>query len=147
MNKTLITILRWIAVLPAAILAGICAYLILFLWLLISETALVATIWEWISTGDFQLLFKYNEGLGLDMIILMIVFRGLSAAAFVYFGQKVAPVGKNIVAVVLATMRSLFGLIAIASLVVNDGTWLQYLCDIGGIAGAIITAVYICKEE
>lgn len=147
MNNTLKNALRWIAVLPAAILAGICAYLILFLWLLISETALVATIWEWISTGNFQLLFEYNEGLGLDMIILMIVFRGLSAAAFVYFGQKVAPVGKNIVAVVLATMRSIFGLIAIASLVVNDGTWLQYLCDIGGIAGAIITAVYICKED
>lgn len=147
MNNTLKNALRWIAVLPAAILAGICAYLTLFLWLLISETALVATIWEWISTGNFQLLFEYNEGLGLDMIILMIGCRGLSAAAFVYFGQNVAPAGKNIVAIVLATMRSLFGLITIASLVVNDGTWLQYLCDIGGIAGAIITAVYICKED
>ena len=147
MNKPLKNALGWIAVLPAAILAGICAYLILFLWLLISETALVATIWEWISTGNFQLLFEYNEGLGLDMIILMIVCRGVSAAAFVYFGQNVAPAGKNIVAIVLATMRSLFGLITIASLVVNDGTWLQYLCDIGGIAGAIITAVYICKED
>ena len=147
MNNTLKNALRWIAVLPAAILAGICAYLILLLWLLISEMALVATIWEWISTGNFQLLFEYNEGLGLDMIILMIVCRGLSAAAFVYFGQNVAPAGKNIIAIVLATMRSLFGLITIASLVVNDGTWLQYLCDIGGIAGAIITAVYICKED
>lgn len=141
--------LRWIAVLPAAILAGICALLILFLGLLISETALAATIWEWISTGNFQLLFEYNynEGFGLDLIIYMIVCRGLSAAAFVYFGQNVAPAGKNIVAIVLATMRSLFGLITIASLVVNDGTWLQYLCDIGGIAGAIITAVYIYKED
>ena len=152
-NKTLITVLRWIAVLPGAILASGAIYLLLVLLLIFSETSIVSTILESIFRGEFTLILKPYSPLGetnifsLEIILLSIIYTAISAATFVYAGQKIAPTGKHIVATVLATTRSLVGIISIIGLVISSGECISYLSVISGIAGAIAAAIYIWKEE
>lgn len=120
MNNTLKNVLRWIAVLPAAIAA-------------MAGVTLLGYLFSDIDPN-------YNPLIGL-----------FASAAFVAGGAYTAPCGKKIVAIVLTTIKCLLPIIGmlISALADNLGEykWYEWLNIVAIIAGAIITAVYICKEE
>ena len=156
-NKTLTTILRWIAVLPAAVLASACVFLLLTLLTVFHEASIISTIWESIANGEFTLMVKpYSELcetniIGPVFITLNLVRPAVASAAFVYAGAYTAPSGRKAVATVLATIKCVLPLIgilfAITTSSVEEYKWYEWLNIVAIIAGAVITAVYIWKEE
>lgn len=119
-KETLITILRWIAVLPAAVGAMLAVTL---LGCLFSDIAP-----------------NCNPLIGL-----------FAPVAFVATGAYTAPSGIKAVATILATLKSLlpiFGIV-IAAMVntLDEYRWYEWLNIVATIAGAVVTAVYVWKEE
>lgn len=147
-KESLINALRWIAVLPAAVLAEILVYAISVLILFLLETSVFATIWQSIKNGEFTLMFDSYcyETLSLELIILFVVCRAIAAGAFVSFGSTVAPKGKKVVSIVLATMNSFLKIITIVFLIIGGANFIEYIVLIGGVIGAIVSAYSICKE-
>lgn len=119
-NKTLITILRWIAVLPAAVGAMLAVTL---LGCLFSDIAP-----------------NCNPLIGL-----------FASVAFVATGAYTAPSGIKAVATILATLKSLlpiFGIVVAAMAnTLDEYRWYEWLNIVAIIAGAVVTAVYVWKEE
>ena len=152
-KETLILILRWIAVLPAAVLASACVFLLLTLLTVFQEASIISTIWESIANGEFILMLEpYSELcetniIGPVFITLNFVYPAAASAAFVYAGAYTAPRGKNIVSIILATIISLIGIISIIGFIMTNAGFVEYLSTLCSIAGAIIVATYVWKEE
>lgn len=156
-NKTLKTILRWIAVLPAAVLAGACVFLLLTLLTVFHEVSIISTIWESIANGEFTLMVKPDSELsefnviGTVFITLNFICPAAASAAFVYAGAYTAPSGRKAVATVLATIKCMLPIIgitlAIISSTVDEYKWYEWLNIVAIVVGAIAAAIYIYGKE
>ena len=119
-KETLILILRWIAVLPAAVAAAFGVTLLGYLFSDIDP--------------------NYNPLIGL-----------FSSVIFVVAGAYTAPSCRKAVAIVLATIKSILPIIGITLAIITSSVaeykWYEWLNIVAIIAGAVIAAVYIWKEE
>lgn len=133
-NKTLITILRWIAVLPAAVLGAILANIV----------AIVFQYIESIFIGT-----PINDGcISIVEIILCGIRNAIFGAAFVAAGWYVAPYHKNTVKIVLTTIFVLLNIILAAMYIsgfahTNWETWTGIICSV---AGSIIVNGYLNED-
>lgn len=126
-NKTSITILRWIAVLPASVIGSVAANLI-------------GSLYALINSGGYS-WYTGSNAIGIVEIILFALQNALTGAAFVGAGWYVAPSHKKAVRTVLATVVTCICILSVALVITaNTGTWDIYISAIAAIAGAIYAA-------
>lgn len=129
-NKTLVTILRWIAVLPAAVLGAIVGNLI---------GLMNSGGYSWYTGGEIS---------GLTGFVFFVLQNLFVGAGFVAAGWYVAPRGKRTVAIVLATLAVCVCALSIFLAVVNDlADWKLYLSAAVTVGGAIGAAVNLDEEK
>lgn len=121
-NPKLTETLRWILVLPAAIIGALIAF------------AFMRFI-HWLG-GKSNFDFFYNH------IISAVVFGG----AFVYSAAYVAPKYKVKVAIIFAILLSLASIFTIFLCLINK-SYFDAIKDISAIVGAIATAIYISYNK
>ena len=127
MKKTLITILRWIAVLPMSIIGSLLANLI-------------GTIYTWINSGGYS-WYTGNNHTGVVEIVLFAVQNILTGATFVAAGWYVSPKHKNTVKTILATLVTIICITSVVlAIITNTAEWHLYLSAVTTAGGAIYTA-------
>lgn len=130
-NKTLITILRWIAVLPAAVLGAI----------LVNAIAIIFQYIETIFIGA-----PINDGsISIVEIMQCAIRNGFFGAAFVAAGWYVAPNYKNVVKIVLTTTLVLLNII-LAAMYINgfaNTNWETWVGIVFSIIGSIVVNKYL----
>ena len=118
-KETLITILRWIAVLPAAVAA-------IAVWVLI----------DYLFGSD---VVKFNP-----------ISNFFGNLFFVGVGAYVAPYGRKIVSVVLATIKVVLPIVIVLFALITSTAytikWYDWLNTLAAIAGAIAGAWIINKD-
>ena len=128
-NKTL----RWIAVLPASLLASVLAHIIGGLYILI-------------NSGGYSWYTGCNT-MGIVEVSLFIMQNILTGAAFVATAWYIAPNHKNTVKTVFATLVSMLCIISITlAIIAHTAEWHTFLSAFTTMGGAIYTA-YSLKEE
>lgn len=104
-------IFRWIAVLPAAVIASILCYTLLMIMVLIGD----------LFSGKLRLYLEHPEILSLDHIFLSFILSAILGYVFVFVGVATSPRYKRIVAFVLfALIAILFGFLIIFSLLITS---------------------------
>lgn len=133
-NKTLITVLRWIAVLPASVIGSILAHLI-------------GSLYTWINSGGYS-WYTGSSHTGIVEITLFAVQNILTGAAFVAAGWYISPSHKNTVKTVLATLATTICIISIIlAILTNTAEWHVYLSAIATAGGAIYTAAKLTEND
>ena len=133
-NKSLITALRWVAVLPTSILGSILAYLI-------------GGLYMYINSGGYS-WYTGSNVTGIVEISLFALQNGFTGAAFVATGWYVAPNYKKVVRIVLATVVSCICILSIPlSIIFNVDEWHMYLSVIATTVGAIYVAYNLDLAE
>lgn len=118
MKEKTIIVLRWVSVLPAAVIAYLLSY-----WLLL--------ILNWLSV---RLYFSSDsDGGWMSLYVWPVIAYGVAGYYFVSFGSYAAPSNKNTVKLILMILATL---ISGASLV-----WLIRMQQYGEIVGAIAQIV------
>ena len=107
----LISTLRWIAVLPAAILVPLIVCLLL---------AVLALIGDFLS-GDLRTYLQHPEILPIEHLFMSFIIAGIFGYLFTVAGAKCAPNYQKIVAFVLfAIIAIIVGFFLIFSLLITD---------------------------
>jgi hypothetical protein len=121
-------ILRWVAVLPAAIIGSLIVYMI------------AKFIGRWFSPVD---------GVGIIGLIFEIGYSFILGAMFVIVGSLVAPEYRKTTSVVLATLGVVIGIAAICTQIFYLGSfdWFVILGSAATAAGCIGGAVNIHDTE
>lgn len=127
MNKTSITVLRWVAVLPAAVAGAIA-------WILVDYL-----------TSDLVGFF------GTKAIEFNPISSFFGSLFFVFAGTFTAPSGRKAVSIVLATIKAILPILIITLTAITstiDGIkWYEWLNTLSAVAGAIAASIYICRAE
>lgn len=121
-----VNILKWIAVLPVSVIAWVVVY-----WII-------------------NLLYNIFSPVEMTRWAITIMSSSGSGMAFVIGGSWIAPKGRKIVSIVLATIMVLFALISlIASLYgYGDNSMLiSILSGVSTIAGCVFGSIQIHEEE
>lgn len=134
------SILRWIALLPAAVAGALLAY----------------NLTKWIQAGAYIRYVDINSytifGVNILKIVIELMASAFMGVAFVYIGAFVAPKYKRVVAIVFAVIMAIIALVALYfAFFVNPTSNLQdnimyVLTNIAAIAGAI-GAVFVWWEK
>ena len=121
-------ILRWIAVLPAAIIGSALIYVI---------------------ARFFGRLFDPLEGYGLMGILYEAIYSGLLGAAFVSIGSIIAPDYNKTTSVVLATIGVIFCIVSmcIQLFVIKEVDWQIIVSCIAVAIGCIGGASYVHEDK
>ena len=116
-------IVRWVLVLPAAIVAYFVGYKF-FMW----------------ANNEFV-------GLSFLMRLMSIIGCGFSAACFVGLGTITAPTYRKITSIVLATIGSMLSVWATFVMLSSDDTdWWGVFQNVANVVGCIVGAFYVAEE-
>lgn len=128
--------LRWLAVVPAAILACCLTY---FIFVAFSYVALRFDIPFLYSDSIRELTSKINSFVSAA---LQIVGNGVASYMFVVAGTFVAPKGKRYVSICLATLIGLILLVTLVAPITGDNrSWIDYASYIFAFIGIIVGVI------
>lgn len=131
-KETLILILRWIAVLPAAVLGALVGNLI------------------GLATGNGYSWYTGRGVDGITEVILIIVTNALVGVGFVAAGWFTAPKCKKVVKIILATIVGCvcaFSIFLTEAVNKTGGDWIFYLSVVATIGGAVGICGQLEDEE
>lgn len=121
-----VDILKWIAVLPVSVIAWVVVY-----WII-------------------NLLYHVFSPIEFTQWAITIMSSGGSGMAFVLVGSLLAPKGRKIVSIVLATIMGIFALISLVASFYGYGDnsiLISILSGVSTIAGCVLGSVQIHEEE
>lgn len=127
----MIEALRWIAVLPAAVLGGLAAHLIV----------IVVN-----SPGCTRGILRPDESV-LDRFFVVVTSNIAMGLATVFAGAKTAPRQRKVVAVVLAVLWVFFSGMVFTVLLQRRTGFLDYVAVIVRAIGAVVAAACIYADE
>ena len=130
-SEKAIEVLRWLAVLPVAVIAGVAAHLL----------AIIGN-----SPGCTRGLINPDESV-LDRCFVVLVSNVAMGAVIVIAGAKTAPRYKQVVAIVLAVVWIFFSGMVFTVLLQRPAQFWDYMAVVVGAIAAVGGAAYIYTEQ
>lgn len=128
----LIDILRWIAVLPVSVITYFLAYAI-------------SMIIQWINYGYMGIEFMHT--ISITVILGNLFVYGLAGYMAMLASTSIAPKGKFVTSIVIATLWCIFFIFSIILAFLIYQSLMQIITVIGGaVASSIGIILYICNN-
>lgn len=135
-SSTAITILRWIGVLPGALIGS------LILAVLVCVMCLIGDILD----GSFWLYLKHPEVISIEHFFTPFIVAAVFCGTFVHIGANIAPDFKKQIAFALSILLIIpFGLLAFFAVSLHE--WKLLAQFVLGIVVAAIVAYYWVSEQ
>lgn len=116
-HSTVIDILRWIAVLPASVVAYLLAYA-------------VSMVIQWINYGYVGI--EFMNTISVTVILGHLLVYGLAGYVAMYASTAIAPKAKFATSIVMATLWCVFFVFAIISAFIVEQSLMQTIMVVGG---------------
>lgn len=125
-HSTIIDILRWIAVLPASVVAYLLAYV-------------VSMVIQWINYGYVGI--EFMNTISVTVILGHLLVYGLAGYVAIYASTAIAPKAKFATSIVMATLWCVFFVFAIISAFLVEQPLMQTIMVVGGSATSSIGVI------
>lgn len=125
-HSTIIDILRWIAVLPASVVAYLLAYV-------------VSMVIQWINYGYVGI--EFMNTISVTVILGHLLVYGLAGYVAMYASTAIAPKAKFATSIVMATLWCVFFVFAIISAFLVEQPLMQTIMVVGGSATSSIGVI------
>lgn len=131
-QSILINILRWIAVLPASVVAYLLAYV-------------VSMVIQWINYGYVGI--EFMNTISVTVILGHLIVYGLAGYVAMYASAAIAPKAKFVTSIIMATLWCIFFIFAAISAFLVEQHLMQTIMVVGGsVTSSIGIILYICNN-